>query len=123
MSDAAGYGLGDRDGGVIEAAGAPLDELNARAGGAIGEWFAVPQIAVVARLAQRLGITVSRHVLAADGPDDLELWVKAEPVGNGVKLAISGWRAKAPWTPPVDSARRDRDLLLRDADWSWETDA
>jgi len=122
MSEAAVHGLVDRDGRLIEAGG-PLEELNARAGGAIGEPFAVPQVAVLARLAQRLGITVSRHALAADGPDDVELWVRAEPVGDGVRLAISGWRVKAPWRPPADPARRDRDLLLRDADWSWETDA
>lgn len=122
MSEAIVHGLVDRDGRLIEAGG-PLDELNMRAGGAIGEPFAVPQIAVLARLAQRLGITVSRHVLAADGPDDVELWVRAEPVDSAVRLAISGWRVKAAWTPPNDPARRDRDLLLRDADWSWETDA
>ena len=122
MSEAPVHGLVDRDGRLVEAGG-PLDELNARAGGAIGQPFAVPQIAVLARLAQRLGITVSRHVVAADGPDEVELWVRAEPIDAGVRLAISGWRVKAPWTPPVDPARRDRDLLLRDADWSWETDA
>ncbi|MBN8815088.1 MAG: HAMP domain-containing histidine kinase [Sphingomonas sp.] len=122
MSEAAVHGFVDRDGRLMEADG-PLEELNARAGGAIGQPFAVPQIAVLARLAQRLGITVSRHVLAADGPDDVELWVRADPVDSGVRLAVSGWRVKAPWTPPIDSARRERDLLLRDADWSWETDA
>ncbi|MBS0479460.1 MAG: HAMP domain-containing histidine kinase [Proteobacteria bacterium] len=122
MSEAAVHGLVDGDGRLIEA-GAPLDELNARAGGAIGQPFAVPQVAVLARLAQRLGITVSRHVLAADGSDDIELWVRAEPVEEGVKLSLSGWRVKAPWTPPADPARRERDLLLSDADWSWETDA
>ena len=122
MSEPTVHGLVDRDGRLIEAGG-PLDELNARAGGAIGAPFAVPQIAVLARLAQRLGVTVSRHVLAADGPDDIELWVRAQPLDDGVKLAISGWRVKAPWAPPPDPARRDRDLLLRDADWSWETDS
>ncbi|QDZ07213.1 HAMP domain-containing histidine kinase [Sphingomonas panacisoli] len=122
MSEVAVHGLVDRDGRLIEAGG-PLDELNTRAGGALGQPFAVPQVAVLAHLAQRLGVTVSRHVLAADGPDEVELWVRAEPQDQGVKLAISGWRIKAPWTPPVDAARRERDLLLRDADWSWETDA
>jgi signal transduction histidine kinase len=116
------HGLVDRDGRLIEA-GPRLDELNTRAGGAIGEAFAVPQVAVLARLAQRLGITVARHVLAADGPDEVELWVRADPVDEGVRLALSGWKLRAPWTPPLDPARRDRDLLLQGADWSWETDA
>lgn len=116
------HGLVDRDGRLVEA-GPRLEELNARAGGAIGEAFAVPQVAVLARLAQRLGITVSRNVLAADGPDEVELWVRADPVEEGVRLSLSGWKLRAPWTPPADPARRDRDLLLLGADWSWETDA
>ncbi|MGN6820531.1 MAG: sensor histidine kinase [Sphingomonas sp.] len=116
------HGLVDRDGRLVEA-GARLEELNARAGGALGEAFAVPQVAVLARLAQRLGITVSRHVLAADGPDEVELWVRADPVEEGVRLELSEWKLRAPWTPPLDPDRRDRDLLLQGADWSWETDA
>ena len=122
MSDVAVPGLVDRDGRLVEADRA-LDELNARAGGAIGQPFAVPQVAVLARLAQRLGIPVSRHVFAADGPDEVELWVVATPADAGVRLAVSGWRVRAPWTPPTGMARRDRDLLLQGADWSWETDA
>jgi signal transduction histidine kinase len=116
------HGFVDRDGRLVDA-GPRLDDLNTRAGGAIGEPFAVPQVAVFARLAQRLGITVARHVLVADGPDEVELWVRADPVEDGIRLALSGWKLRAPWTPPVDPARRDRDLLLQGADWWWETDA
>lgn len=116
------HGFVDRHGHLVDA-GPRLDDLNTRAGGAIGESFAVPQVAVLARLAQRLGITVARHVLVADGPDEVELWVRADPVEDGVRLELSGWKLRAPWTPPVDPARRDRDLLLQGADWWWETDA
>jgi len=116
------HGFVDRDGRLVDA-GPRLDDINTRAGGAIGEPFAVSQVAVLVRLAQRLGITVARHVLVADGPDEVELWVRADPVEDGVRLALSGWRLRAPWTPPVDLARRDRDLLLQGADWWWETDA
>lgn len=115
------HGMVDRDGRLV-AADPALGALNARAGGAIGAPFAVPQVAVLARLAQRLGITVSRHVVAADGPDEVELWVRAAPVADGVALDIGGWRLRPGWTP-ADSARRERDLLLSGADWSWETDA
>jgi len=116
------HGFVDRDGHLVDA-GPRLDDLNTRAGGALGEPFAVPQVTVLARLAQRLGITVARHVLVADGPDEVELWVRADPVEDGVRLELSGWKLRAPWTPPVDPARRDRDLLLQGADWWWETDA
>lgn len=114
-------GLVDPDGRLVEAQ-PRLADLNARAGGTIGETFAVPQVAVLTRLAQRLGITVSRHVVAADGPDEVELWVRATPAAEGVRLEISGWTIRAPWIPAA-SERRERDLLLNDADWSWETDA
>ena len=116
------HGFVGRDGRLVDA-GPRLDDLNTRAGGALGEPFAVPQVAVLARLAQRLGITVARHVLVADGPDEVELWVRADPVEDGVRLELGGWKLRAPWTPPVDPARRDRDLLLQGADWWWETDA
>lgn len=116
------HGFVDREGRLVDA-GPRLDDLNMRAGGAIGEPFAVPQVAVLARLAQRLGITVARHVLVADGPDEVELWVRADPLEDGVRLALGGWKLRAPWTPPMDSAQRDRDLLLQGADWWWETDA
>ena len=115
------HGMVDHDGRLVEA-GAQLAELNARSGGAIGEAFAVPQVAALARLAQRLGITVSRHVIAADGPDEIELWVRAVPVETGVSLAIDGWKSRAPWAPAA-SDRRERDLLLKGTDWSWESDA
>jgi len=116
------HGFVGRDGRLVDA-GPRLDDLNTRAGGALGEPFAVPQVAVLARLAQRLGITVARHVLVADGPDEVELWVRADPVEDGVRLELGGWKLRAPWTPPVDPARRGRDLLLQGADWWWETDA
>lgn len=115
------HGRVDPDGRLLEAE-SRLAELNARAGGTIGLAFAVPQIAVLARLAQRLGVTVARTVAVADGPDEIELWVRAEPDDDGVRLAISGWRSKAPWAP-AESLRRDRDFLVRDVDWAWETDA
>ncbi len=114
-------GLVGADGRLVEAA-PRLAELNARAGGSLGEAFAVPQVAVIARLAQRLGIPVSRHVVAADGPDEVELWVRATPSPEGIRLEISGWTVRAPWTP-AESARRERDLLVNQADWSLETDA
>ncbi|HWU94268.1 MAG TPA: PAS domain-containing sensor histidine kinase, partial [Sphingomonas sp.] len=68
----------DAEGRLIDAE-ARLFELNMRAGGNIGTPLAVPQIATLARLSQRLGIAISRNVIAADGEDDLELWVRAEP--------------------------------------------
>ena len=84
-------GVVDPIGRLIEADQRLMD-LNLRAGGGIGQPIAIPQIATLTRLAQRLGILVSRGVVAADGDDDVELWVRAEPDPAGVRLMITGWR-------------------------------
>lgn len=110
--------------GRLVAADPPLADLQARAGGRPGEVLAIPQIAALARLAQRLGIAVSRTARAASGDQDLELVVRAQPIGDDVALEISGWTARAPQpaseAPP---AERDADFLRAAADWMWETDA
>ncbi|MCH7862264.1 MAG: PAS domain-containing protein [Proteobacteria bacterium] len=112
----------DAEGRLIDAE-ARLFELNMRAGGMIGAPLAVPQIATLARLSQRLGIAISRNVIAADGEDDLELWVRAEPEQGGVRLEVSGWRLRPGWRAPAGEPERDGDFFRSAADWLWETDA
>lgn len=112
----------DRDGRLVHAE-ARLADLNARAGGKVGAPLAVPPIASIARLAQRLGIAISRGVVAADGEDDIDLWVRAEPDPDGVRLEVSGWRPRAAWQAPDGDALREDDFLRAEADWVWETDA
>lgn len=113
----------DRDGRLLSA-DPQLATLHRRAGGVAGGTLAVPQIAAVARLARRLGIVVSRGVVAADGGDDLDLWIRAQPDDGAVDLAIVGWTRRAA-TPPFRSppAERDHDFLRADADWTWEADS
>jgi len=110
------------DGRLVHAE-ARLADLNSRAGGKVGAPLAVPPIASIVRLAQRLGIAVSRAVVAADGEDDLDLWVRAEPDREGVRLEVSGWRPRAAWQAPEGDVLRENDFLHADADWVWETDA
>lgn len=114
----------DSAGRLVEAE-ARLNDLNTRAGGMIGAPIAVPQLATLVRLAQRLGILVSRSVIAADGDDDIELWVRATPdhEQGGVQLALTGWRRRAAWNSPADDADRDLDFIRTGANWVWETDA
>lgn len=114
----------DAQGRLIEA-DARLSDLNARAGGAIGQPLAVPQLATLARLARRLGILVSRSVIAAEGDHDVELWVRAVPEGEvgEVALHITGWRSRQPWAPATDDPERDLDFVRTAASWVWETDA
>ncbi|MFL9841306.1 ATP-binding protein [Sphingomonas sp. ST-64] len=110
-----------RDGRLVEAE-PRLADLNARAGGKQGEPLAIPQIAAIARLTQRLGIAISRNIVAADGEDDIDLWVRAEPDELGVRIEVSGWRPRAAWRAAEDSTR-EGDFLRAEADWVWETDS
>lgn len=112
----------DHEGRLVDAE-SRLFELNQRAGGTIGAPLAVPQIAMLARLSQRLGIAISRNVIAADGDDDLELWVRAEPLYGGVRLEVSGWRPRPGWRAVASEPERDGDFFRSAADWLWESDA
>ena len=109
--------------GRLVAADPPLAELNARAGGGEEGVLSVPQIAALARLARRLGITISRAAIAADGDQDIDLWVRADPAGDEVELSITGWSMRpaqaATATAPVE---READFVRAAADWTWETD-
>ena len=101
-----------------------LAAINARAGGAIGDPLAAPQLATIVRLARRLRILVQRGVTIADADLDLDCWVKASPQDDGVSLTIAILRERgAPrglgdgstiWTetPPPADAR-----------WLWTCDA
>ena len=112
----------DASGRLVEA-DPPLAELNARAGGGEGGILSVPQIASLARLARRLGITISRAAIAADGERDLDLWVRAEPAGEDVALSITGWEERPAAGPAASAhAERDSDFLRAAADWIWESD-
>ncbi len=109
--------------GRLLAADPPLAALHRRAGGSDGGLLSVPQIAALARLAHRLGITVSRAAIAADGDHDVDLWVRAEPDGNEVALSITGWSERPAQTEaPALPAEREADFLRAAADWTWETD-
>lgn len=112
----------DADGRLVFA-DPPLAALNERAGGREGGPLSVPQIAALARLARRLGITVSRAAIAADGDHDIDLWVRAAPEGDEVALSITGWAERPALTgTPALPQDREADFARAAADWTWETD-
>lgn len=88
----------DRDGRLVEA-DAPLLRLQQEAGSKLGAPLALPQLAAVARSAIKLGVPLSRAVIAASNDQDLDLWVRAEPDAEGAKLTIEGWKARPPAPP------------------------
>lgn len=97
MADAAppATGLVDAAGRLVSA-DALLARLQEEAGARIGGSLAIPQLAAIARLVQKLGIPVSRHALAGSGHADLDLWVRAEPEEGSVRLTIERWSERPP---------------------------
>lgn len=121
-NDAPICGRLDAEGRLVEA-DPRLARLHEQAGGVMDGPLAVPQIAELARLASRLGLLVSRQVLAADGETDLELTVKAEPDGPDVRLSLSGWREARPYVPQAGAQEADPETASgAEGDWFWETD-
>jgi signal transduction histidine kinase len=115
------YAVIDRDGRLVRA-DAAIAGLNGRAGGVPGLPLAVPQLAAAVRLAQRLGIPVTRRLIVADDEADLELRILAEPDGDHVQLAAGGWTMRPVWQPqpgmmppcrPDDGLAFETDAALR----------
>ena len=88
----------DRDG-RLTLADPPLLRLQEEAGSRLGAPLALPQLAAVVRSAMKLGVPLSRAVLAASADQDLDLWVRAEPDPEGASLTIDGWKARPPAPP------------------------
>jgi signal transduction histidine kinase len=80
-------------------ADAPLLRLQQEAGSKLGAPLALPQLAAVARSAIKLGVPLSRAVIAASNEHDIDLWVRAEPDAEGARLTIEGWKARPPAPP------------------------
>ncbi len=78
-------------GGRLTAADPDLLGLQEEAGSRLGKVLAVPQLAAIARLARKLGVPVSRAAVAGAGNGDVDLWVRAEPAGEAVRLVIDSW--------------------------------
>jgi len=121
----------DHDGRLV-AADAALERLQVEAGSALGRALALPQIAALARAAASLGVPLSRALIAADSQNDLDLFVRAEPVagegeGQGeVHLTIERWIAR-PMAPPrlalVETADHDERRAAERSTLEFDTDA
>ncbi len=116
-------GLVDQDGRLVSADPRLLSLQISAGGDAHGE-IAVPQLASLVRLTRSLGIIISRGIIAADGERDLDLWVRAEPEGDQIRLAIVGWEDRPKPQVPAD-ALQERSTLLSElgSDGAWSADA
>ncbi|KKW90947.1 sensor histidine kinase [Sphingobium chungbukense] len=108
--------------GRLLSADAPLLALQQEAGGELGEVLAIPQLAAIARLAAKLGIGVSRPVVAAADRGDIDMWVRAKPDGASIQMAIIDWYERPPAAVPVDLAQRDMDIAALSEGWTWQID-
>jgi len=88
----------DRDG-RLTSADPPLLRLQEEAGAGLGSPLALPQLASIVRSAMKLGVPLSRAVLAASSDQDIDLWVRAEPDADGAALTIEQWTARSPAPP------------------------
>jgi signal transduction histidine kinase len=89
--------------GRLIAADPELESLQREAGSSLGQMLALPQIAAVAQLARKLGISVVRPALAASVDHDIQLSVRASPEGEEIALSLEGWTARPPSGPRLAS--------------------
>jgi signal transduction histidine kinase len=112
----------DPDGRILEA-DPRLLQLQAEAGGAPDGPLAVPALTALVRLAQRLGIAISRAVEAALGDADVSMWVQIRPAEDGFILTIVDWQARTPRALPPEVARLHGVEPAVEPGWSWQVDA
>lgn len=108
--------------GRLLSADAPIVALQREAGAALGDPLAVPQLAAIARLAARLGVTISRPATAAAERGDIDMWVRARPDEAHVTLSIIDWRERPATAAPGDMGRRDADIAAMAEGWTWQID-
>lgn len=78
--------------GILLRADDALQQLHIRAGGNLGGTLACPALLSLTQMVADLRMRLARPVCVADGPNNLELWVEAEPFDKDVKLSILGCR-------------------------------
>lgn len=85
--------------GRLVAADPPLLALQEEAGGRLGRALAIPQLAAIARLAVRLGVSITRTAVAASETEDIDLVVRADPDPDGVTLTVERFTVRPPARP------------------------
>lgn len=108
----------DRAGALISA-DAPLLHLQQRAGSALGRPLALPHLARLVALAQRLQRDIARPLHVADEQSDIHALVRITPDADGADVEISGWRPRPADPPQVPAIEDD---LATPQGWAWECD-
>jgi signal transduction histidine kinase len=109
-------------GGRLVAADPELERLQTEAGSSLGASIALPQLAAVVRVAQRLGIPISRRVLAAGREQDIDMWVRAVPENGEVAIAIERWTPRSASPPRLAAINSVEDEKLLPEPLTWSVD-
>lgn len=118
MSERIIRGRIDRSG-VLVSADAPLLRLQQRAGAGLDKPLALPHLARLVALAQRLHRDISRPLYAADDHSDIHAIVRITPDADGASLEISDWRTRPVMQPQVPVIA---DSAAVPQSWTWECD-
>ncbi|MGN7928761.1 sensor histidine kinase [Sphingopyxis sp. 22461] len=118
MSERIIRGRIDRSG-VLVSADAPLLRLQQRAGAGLDKPLALPHLARLVALAQRLHRDISRPLYAADDHSDIHALVRITPDADGASLEISDWRTRPVMQPQVPVIA---DSAAVPQSWTWECD-
>ena len=112
------HGRIDRSG-LLISADAPLLRLQQRAGAGLGEPLALPHLARLVALAQRLQTDINRPLHAADDHSDVHALVRVIPDSDGASVEISDWRTR-PVAQPLMPAMAA--VSVTPQCWTWECD-
>ncbi|WP_447762370.1 sensor histidine kinase [Sphingopyxis panaciterrae] len=118
MSERIVRGRIDRSGALVSADG-PLLRLQQRAGAGLDKPLALPHLARLVALAQRLQRDISRPLYTADDHSDVHALVRIVPDPDGASLEISDWRTRPAMQPQVPAIA---DTALVPRGWMWECD-
>lgn len=118
MSERIVRGRIDRSGALVSA-DAPLLRLQQRAGSGLNKPLALPHLARLITLAQRLHRDISRPLYAADDHSDIHALVRIIPDADGASLEISDWRTRPLGQPQIPAIG---DTAVIPHSWTWECD-
>lgn len=105
--------------GLLVSADASLLRLQERAGAGLGKPLALPHLARLVALAQRLKTDINRPLYTADDHSDVHALVRIVPDSDGASVEISDWRTR-PIAPPHMPALAETSVTPQS--WTWECD-
>jgi len=111
----------DRDGCILRADDR-LMLLQLEAGGQLHGPFALPALAALVRLAQKLGTPLSRPVELARDEADISLWADIRPEGETLQLTLRDWQERRPRQPMSRAAPLAPTADPAVKGWDWEVD-